>query len=229
MADSSNRRPPDDGGHHDRAPRPSRLDAVLFDMDGVLVDSREAWYRAFDELNPEGLSREAFEADWWGAPLPTNLERVGVEVRRFCEEVFPRFVKYIEPMDGVRDVLAGIPEPLAVVTNTSRECARAILSEVGLLDMVQELITPEEVADPGKPAPGLVEEACRRLGVEPSRVVMVGDSLEDVDAAHRGGCLAIGMGVFGDHRIEHLRELPSLLQAWNQSAERAQPNGLHVD
>jgi HAD superfamily hydrolase (TIGR01509 family) len=228
MTDPTKHAPPEDGGHHDRAPRPSRLDAVLFDMDGVLVDSREAWYRAFDELHSGGLSREAFEADWWGAPLPINLERLDVEVVTFCQEIFPRFVEHIAPMAGVRDILAGMAEPLAVVTNTSRECAQAILEQVGLLNLVHELVTPEQVTDPGKPFPGLVEEACKRLGVEPARAVVVGDSLEDVDAAHRAGCLAIGLGVFGDHRIDALADLPALLQAWDASAERASPNGLHV-
>jgi len=177
--------------------------AVLFDLDGTLVDSVADIAEALNELlvaegrNPyplaaikrmvgEGVVRlmeKAFrEAD--GA-----VERA----ERFMEIYTPRSTRLTVPVEGAfaaLDHFKGLGVPLAICTNKPDDAAREVLDGLGLLPYFREVIGGTSGL-PRKPDPAILIEAARRLGAEPAQTLMVGDSLPDVAAARAAGMAVV--------------------------------------
>ncbi len=196
-----------------RQHRNKLIKAVLLDMDGVLVKSKEAWFRAFKET--AGVERETFDTRYWGRDLNKNLAEIGGDRVHFCEVVFPRHSDAVEIMGGVDEALKQLREAglsLAVITNTTEKCTRQILSGFGLERYFQTVVTSDTVSR-GKPNPEMVIHACNALGVEPREAVVVGDSEEDMSAGKSAGCYTVGFKIEGDDRIKDLRELPQIITA----------------
>jgi HAD superfamily hydrolase (TIGR01509 family) len=194
------------------------IEAVLLDMDGVIVDSREAWFQAFQQTT--GISREAFDERYWGRDLNANLIELGLRKKAFCHEVFPQHATWVKKMDGVEKTLHQLLEKglsLAVITNTTASCTRNILSRHGLTDFFHAIVTSDAV-EHGKPDPEIIERACAALKVSPLQAVVVGDSPHDIRAGKRAGSWTVGVGVDGDDRINALHELPALLARYQMSA-----------
>jgi HAD superfamily hydrolase (TIGR01509 family) len=188
-----------------------RLDAVLFDMDGTLVHSRYDWPAIRAELGVDGASLiDALDA----LPAPRR-ERAWARMRAIETEAS----RSAEVADGARellDLLAGCDVRTALVTNNSESNARALVARFGLrLDLVL-------TRDSGlhKPSPQPIVEAMRRLGVDASRTMAVGDSMYDVRAARAAGCRQVVIVGDGDPRlraaadawVRDLRELARVVQ-----------------
>ena len=170
---------------------PTRLRAVLFDMDGVLVQSYHAWFALMNalarELGCAPITKEAFHPTWGQGPEADAASFFGgCPVSRVQAWYDARLEDYagevrVDP-DGpplfARLKAAGLA--VAVVTNTTGRAARAMLTRAGLCP--DELVGADAVPR-AKPAPDMVLEACRRLGVEPAQAVMIGDSDFDLQAA----------------------------------------------
>lgn len=169
------------------------LRAVLFDLDGVLIDSCEAWYKLVNATarhfcKPD-VTRERFD-HCWGQGIEADLREFfpgckACDIERFYEDHLLDFDACIRVEPGACDAFyrlreAGIAR--GVVTNTPVELARDLLAWCGLIGLVD--ITAG--AAPGiasKPAPDLILRACRELDVAPERAVLVGDSRFDAEAA----------------------------------------------
>ncbi len=198
-----------------------RWDAVLFDLDGVLIDSAEVWFRVLNaaaaSLRYPAIARSVFDA------------RFGQGIEADREAFFPRHgtseleayfsAHFLDHVEHLR-VAAGLPALFAtlrarriqsaVVTNSATPLARALVERAGATP--DTVVGANDAARP-KPAPDLVLEACRRLRVEPERAVLVGDSAYDRDAARAAGSPFVGLRIDGDHRIGDLVELLPLLNA----------------
>ncbi len=181
---------------------------LLFDMDGVLVDSKEAWFHAFHEAG--NISREDFERRFWGRDLKKNLQELNVEASPFCRTVYRKHLDKITLFPDTRDALGQLRWRKAVITNTVRECTDLILKRFGL-DVYFEVIITSDQVEKGKPDPSIVIKACNELGVSPREAVLVGDSENDMKAGKAAGCTTVGLRVEGDYTISRLSELPSLL------------------
>jgi phosphoglycolate phosphatase len=106
---------------------------------------------------------------------------------------------------------------LGVVTNKPTSAARSLLKDLEILDMLEVVVGGDSL--PRKPEPAQVLEAIRILAVEPEKVVMVGDSAHDIDAAHAAGVSSVAVtygyyrsdpSTFGaDHVIDSLQDLLS--------------------
>jgi HAD superfamily hydrolase (TIGR01509 family) len=195
------------------------LRAVLWDLDGVLVDSYEVWFHLLNhgarEFAAPPVSREAFAAGW-GQGIERDVEsfypgRSVAEVEAFYHANFMAHAAHlrIDP-DAARVIArlraAGLRQ--AVITNTPGPLAAEILRHARLdLDAV---VCGTDVPA-GKPAPDMVLEACRRLGVSPAEAAVVGDSRFDRDAAAAAAVCFVGLRIDGDARIERLSELSDLL------------------
>ena len=186
----------------------------LFDMDGVLVDSREAWYRSFRELGD--ISREEFENEYWGRDLEKNISDLGTTRQRLCGEVFPSHSGSIRKVEGAEEVLESLDGPKALITNTTGGCTSEILSSHGLEGYFDRIVTSDQV-DEGKPDPSMVRKALDLLGAEPGRSVVIGDSPHDMEAGSKAGCITIGIGVDGDYRADTLRDVPGLVEEIRKS------------
>jgi HAD superfamily hydrolase (TIGR01509 family) len=197
---------------------PGCVRAVLFDLDGVLVDSYEVWFhlvnQAARELGAAAVSRETFHA-CWGQGVVADVERLfpmtTVEaLSRFYADHFPDHLAHLRVDPDAPGVLAALEREglaSAVVTNTPQPLAARLVAFAGVRVPV---VGGTDVRRP-KPAPDMLEEACRRLGVDLAASVLVGDSSHDLAAARAARVPCVGLRTDADVRIERLDELPALL------------------
>lgn len=188
----------------------------LFDMDGVLVDSKEAWYRSFREIG--GVSRDEFENRFWGRDLEKNIDELDTDRAELCGRIFPGHSSSIDKMEGVEEVLSFLSGPKALITNTTRDCTREILTRNGLEGYFDTIITSDQVEE-GKPDPSMVRRALKELDADPADSVVIGDSPHDMQAGKEAGCITIGIGIDGDYRAETIGELPEIIMELEGSDE----------
>ncbi len=194
--------------------------AVLFDLDGVLVKSGEAWFRTVEEagrrFRGRAITRAEFEPTFGqgtAADVPVfGLECTVDELDAFYVDEFVRHLSsvWVNPdAAALLDRLESQGIARALVTNSVEPIARALLDH-GKLSL-QVLATADRVAN-AKPAPDLVQLACRELCVQPADAVMVGDSRYDREAARAAGVWFIGLGLDGDERVERLGAVGDLVR-----------------
>jgi HAD superfamily hydrolase (TIGR01509 family) len=195
--------------------------AVLWDLDGVLVDSYEVWFHLLNHtaraFGARAISREEF-ASGWGQGIERDVERFFrhksvAEVEAFYHEHFMTHASHLRVDPDAAPVVAALRARglrQSLITNTPGPLARDILAHarLGLDEVVGGTDVPR-----GKPAPDMVLEACRRLGVTAAQALVVGDSRYDREAAAAARVRFVGLRIDGDERIESLAELPGRLGA----------------
>lgn len=182
--------------------------AVIFDLDGTLVDSEPNYYEAGRRVlaahGRDGFTweqhtrfigigtRETLTAlrEEYGIETPVDellaqKNRSYLELARASTEVFPGMRKLVKRLhsDGYR---------MAVASGSSRAAIEAVLEGVGLADVLPVQVSAEDVGR-GKPAPDVFLEAARQLGATPPVCVVVEDAPPGVEAARRAGmrCVAV--------------------------------------
>ena len=187
------------------APAP---DAVVFDNDGLLLDTESVWTRAeqdlFQRRGVEFTQADKRElvgtsAQVAGAVLERRLGEPGRAaelIEELNELVIAELEHGVEAMVGARELLHGLREretPLGLVSNSPIAFVRRSLEIVGFVDRFDVVVSAHETAAP-KPAPDPYLEACRRLGVEAGPgVVALEDSPTGVAAARAAGLTVIGI------------------------------------
>jgi len=190
---------PSELGTGNRKLKQKRVSAVLFDLDGTLIDSAPDIAGALNDLlaeegrEPYGLGEVKRMV---GEGVHRLIEKAFGETGRtvaladrFVELYTPRSSLLTQPVEGAFEALdalraAGIP--MAVCTNKPDESALSVLSDLGLLPYFATVLGGT-CGLPRKPDPAILLEAARRLGAEPAYCLMIGDALPDVDAARAAG------------------------------------------
>ncbi|QJE74279.1 HAD family phosphatase [Aerophototrophica crusticola] len=184
-----------------RLPRP--VHAVVFDMDGLLIDTerhvRAATFAAADSVGKP--MDEGFYATVIGTPWPETWARLkgyfgeqGVrDFRAAFEGEIRTHLREITLMAGVAELLdhldaAGLP--MAVATSTGRAKAVEHLGKVGILERFRVVITRDEVQN-GKPHPEPYLKAAAALGMDPAHCLALEDSHNGIRAAHAAGMMAV--------------------------------------
>lgn len=181
------------------------VEAVIFDMDGTLIDSETVYIAGMQEAARTlglalpleichamvGVPRDGCNVlllEHYGQDFDLAVFRghYSNSVQRQMSERVPVKPGVVELLDFLRD--QGLP--LAVATSANRETATRNLGRAGLLDRFKVLTARDDVEHP-KPAPDLYLEAARRLGVAPERCVAFEDSSIGVIAAHAAGMRAV--------------------------------------
>jgi HAD superfamily hydrolase (TIGR01509 family) len=203
-------------------------EAVIFDNDGLLLDTESVWTRAEEDLferrghrftATDKLELVGSSAAIAGGILERRLDehgRASELMEELNELVVAELERGVEAMVGARELLATLAErgtPLALVSNSPIGFVRRSLEIVGLEDGFDVILSAHEVAAP-KPAPDPYLEACHRLGIEPGPAVFaLEDSPSGVAAAVAAGLTVIGIpsveGVALDeahHLAESLRD-----------------------
>jgi HAD superfamily hydrolase (TIGR01509 family) len=176
------------------------IDAVVFDLDGVLIRTEEMWDEVREAFARERGGRYDPEAQRammgmssteWSRYMHEELgiadepEAIDAEVVRRMEE---RYREALPLIDGAAEAVARIAArwPLAVASSSNRPLIDAALELSGLGRHFRATVSSEEVAR-GKPAPDVYLEAARRLGVEPERCAAVEDSHSGIRSAKAAG------------------------------------------
>jgi HAD superfamily hydrolase (TIGR01509 family) len=179
------------------------IDAVVFDLDGLLLDTEQVWDEVREALTRErgGRWHERAQADMMGmsstewsrymhdelglSEPPDELNRLVVE--RMQERYRAELPLVDGAVEAVRRI--GARWPLGLASSSNRELIDLALELMGLADMFRATVSSEEV-ERGKPAPDVYLEAAGRLGVRPETVVAIEDSANGIRSAK-----AAGMGV----------------------------------
>jgi HAD superfamily hydrolase (TIGR01509 family) len=195
------------------------MKAILFDLDGVLVESVDVWLSAFnDALREMGfppLSKEEFLKKHWGKSTVENFRSMGLgmDAVLLCWRRYLERLHEIKLFPATKEVLGRVRRryKTALVTNTPKEGVERLLRRLGILDSFDLIVTGDDVRE-GKPSPEIVLLACRRLGITPAEALLVGDTQSDVEAGRRAGCRVVGIGVEADYTIKNIAELEPLLE-----------------
>ncbi|PYQ81539.1 MAG: hypothetical protein DMG01_03730 [Acidobacteria bacterium] len=177
--------------------------AVVFDFDGVLIDSESPGFESHRRLYEQcgaaltveewcgqiGTYVEGEEEGWYlrlCERTTRSPERAVYEAerRRLFEELVPR-----EPMRGIRDLLAELDSagvPLAIASTAPARWVVTAAERIGVRALFRAIVTGDEVAR-RKPAPDVYLEAARRLGVDPSKTIAIEDSAPGIASARAAG------------------------------------------
>jgi len=175
------------------------IELVIFDCDGVLVDSERLAVRV-DVQVLAALGWPLSEQEVIERFLVQRLELVLPVGRRLppdWEDEFQplyrnAFAAHLTPVPGVVDALDRITLPTCVASSGTHEKMRYTLGLTGLYERFAGRIFSVEEVTHGKPAPDLFLHAATRMGVEPSACAVVEDSRHGVEAARAAGMLAFG-------------------------------------
>jgi HAD superfamily hydrolase (TIGR01509 family) len=182
------------------------IEAVVFDLDGVLLDSEEIWDRAREELARErgGRWHDRAQRDMMGMSstewsrymhetigLPEPPEEINREVVRRLSDLYRREFPAIP---GAREAVERLAArwPLGLASSSNRELIDLALELLGVRHLFKATVSSEEVAR-GKPAPDVYLEAARRLGIEPTKAAAVEDSENGIYAAKAAGMRVIAI------------------------------------
>lgn len=181
------------------------LKAVIFDLDGVVVDSHPVHEAAWKQLLlEEGLSAAGLNLDFLRAGHPRReiirhylgtLDQKTIErLSRRKDELYLREEIHLRLQPGIARVLAQLAEggiPCALATSAGRSRSEKTISKFGIAERFAAVVTGEDVSA-AKPAPDIFLLAARKLDAAPQNVVVVEDSLAGVQAARAAGMKCAG-------------------------------------
>jgi HAD superfamily hydrolase (TIGR01509 family) len=182
------------------------IEAVVFDLDGVLLQSEEVWDavreryvrerggRYDDEVQRAMMGMSAPE---WSrflheeAGVPDDMDEINSEVVRRMLEAYRRELPLLPgAVETVRRIADAFP--LALASSSNREVFEEVLELAGLAACFRATVSSEEV-ERGKPAPDVYLEAARRLGAEPTRCAAVEDSHTGIRSAKSAGMRVVAI------------------------------------
>lgn len=180
-----------------------KWELIIFDCDGVLVDSEPIADRVFPEvLASEGIHvtfenvREWFTGYSLKSCIDTIEKRLGIPApknikEKYYSRLFNEFKKSLRPIPGIEEALAAITHPICVASSGEHEKMRVSLGITGLLAKFKERIFSATDVENGKPAPDLFLYAAEKCNASPQYCAVIEDQAPGVKAG-----IAAGMSVF---------------------------------
>ncbi len=218
--------------------KPSKTRAVLFDVDGVLINSDEALHKVFSATLEEfGFGprkhRQVLEfagsddVSWIKKLLPPRARRNKKLVAEMAEHAARLYEKtgipkWIKPVEGVGTALRKLSGlKLGVITNMRRRQLNHALERFGWKRFFRASVCFEDVKHK-KPHPEPLLAAMKKLGANPGESLYVGDTAIDIEAARRAGTIAVlltharNKRIKAVYRIDSMNELPALVKRLSQ-------------
>jgi HAD superfamily hydrolase (TIGR01509 family) len=181
------------------------MPAILFDLDGVVIDSERLQHQAYSmTLARFGvrITHDEFGMQWTGAGRGAEyaIERYqlpfsAAELRAVKSALYHDLVAVeLQPMPGAVAALERLAPhfPLALATNSTRADVDFVMQRLPLEHYFKAIVTREDYRD-AKPAPDAFETAAARLGVDPAQCVVIEDAYKGVVAARRAGCRVVAI------------------------------------
>jgi HAD superfamily hydrolase (TIGR01509 family) len=194
-----------------------RIAAVVFDNDGLLLDTEEAWTRAetaLFERHGRTFTRE-HKRELIGTSPSVSAAKLAVMLdmpsrgRALMEELHAQVMEEtlagVPPRPGALELLDAVRAagmPVGVASNSAREFVEHVLSVAGLLDGHFDVVVTANDVERPKPAPDLYLAACAALGAEPERSAALEDSATGVAAARAAGMFVVAVPYFPDLPID---------------------------
>lgn len=192
------------GQHNDHAT--GRAPAVLFDIDGTLIDSNylhvEAWNRAFTAVGHPVDTWRIHRAIGMGSEklLPALIgedaaARLGDKLRELHSTFLAETASLERPFAGARDLLRAVAAhgaQVVLATSASPSELRTLLQALDCDESISEVTSAGDVGE-AKPAPDILQVAVEKAGVSTAQAVMVGDAVWDVASATRAGMPCVGV------------------------------------
>ena len=184
------------------------FDAVLFDLDGVIINTTPLHYRVWDVfarrrgyiptqaelLATNGVRAAETMRLWFGAGLSdTDIDALTAEQAAYINEVLDS--ESVDAIPGVHEYIASLVAanvPRAIATSARPENATRYLQKLGLTGQISTLITSADVAE-GKPHPAVYLKAAATLRVDPAKCVVIEDSVSGIQAAKAAGARCIAL------------------------------------
>jgi HAD superfamily hydrolase (TIGR01509 family) len=181
------------------------LAAVLFDVDGTLVDSNDAhaaaWVKAFSEfaviVDPIAVRRSIGMGGDKLMPAVSDLSEddpLGAKIAERRGEIFKaEYLPNLKPFPAARELVEAVKElglVAVAASSASKEDLLPLLDIAGAKSLLDDWTSSDD-AEESKPAPDIIEAALKRAGAPPARAVMIGDTPYDIAAARRAGVRVI--------------------------------------
>ena len=178
---------------------------VLWDFDGVVIDSEELFFRAYSVVLREwgvSVSRRLYGRVWVGgghgaewAVENFGLPLAAAELKQRSRPVYQSLLEqHVRLMPGIEAALKrlGARWPMAVATNSPASAVDFVMGKFGLAEHFDDVVTRERYTTP-KPAPDAFVAGAAALGLPPERCVVIEDANKGVRAAHAAGCRVIAV------------------------------------
>jgi HAD superfamily hydrolase (TIGR01509 family) len=182
------------------------IDAAIFDLDGVLLDSEEVWDAVREAFVRERGGRYDAEVqrammgmssgEWArflheSAGVPDEPDAINAEV---VERMLAAYRAHLPLVPGAVEAVQRLAErfPLGLASSSNRPLIDTVLELAGLTDLFRATVSSEEVAR-GKPAPDVYLETARRLGVASDRCAAIEDSHAGIRSAHAAGMRVVAI------------------------------------
>ena len=193
------------------------LRGVVFDMDGVVIDShpahRRAWQKFLGTVGREvtdaeldfvldGRKREEILRYFLGELEPAKIAQYGA----LKDEMLQQLGEGLRPLPGIREFLNSLSRAgmrMALATSAGRRRTSGTLDELGLTHYFEAVVTGDDVGK-GKPDPAIYRLAAERLAETPESLLVVEDAVSGVKSARAAGMRCLG--VASDQRAEALRD-----------------------
>jgi HAD superfamily hydrolase (TIGR01509 family) len=173
------------------------LSLIIFDCDGVLVDSEPLAMRVLlDTIAAEGVRIDADTGfrEFLGRSLSATIAHLNADyglhlnaeaLDRMRRDLYAAYARELKPMAGLIDALGAITVPVCVASSSQMERIRVSLTLTGLIDRFEPAIFSAAEVHRGKPAPDLFLHVARQMQVSPSECLVVEDSPAGIVAAQR--------------------------------------------
>ncbi|NPV49887.1 MAG: HAD family hydrolase [Candidatus Methanofastidiosum sp.] len=192
------------------------VEAIIFDVDGVLLDSFESWFTSFNqtlvEFGKEQVDRETYRKIFWGPSVEEDLRRYNlgadaVEAALRNQRNNVHLMKLHEKVHETLESLKGFR--LGVATNTPRINLDKTFNYFDLYKYFEVVMCFDDVQRP-KPYPDMILKASEILNMPVTKMLFVGDTESDMAAAKGAGCNFIGIKI-GDKKVDGIKDLLPIL------------------
>ena len=194
------------------------IKAIIFDMDGVLFESHDAWVKVFNNARKhfgfKPISVEEFDENCWSVDssivVPKYFPGKTIkEVTSYYDKIFLDFINDVKLTPNVKETLKKLKEKnlkLAIATNTYHKQTERISKKLGLYNYFDAIVGADDVRI-GKPQPDIIIKIAKDLGIDMDDLVFIGDTEIDMKTCKNAVCKTIGFKINGDKRIDEFKEL----------------------